>query len=126
MATPGWPNNVPYAPQRDAYAMSKRWQDLLVSEVEDGPRRQRRTNTGQWSQHSYSIRMTLAQYETFDAFVALTLGAGAARFTMPVGRLGAPKPWPAKLAYIEGGQFTAKAEAVGYVMVSFVLNVLDW
>lgn len=122
---PSYPTGLPYAPERSTYEVSRRHQGLVTTEMEDG-NRQRSSATAAWSEHAYVIVMTDAQFELFDRFVMQTLGKGASRFYMPVGRNNQPRPWGLKLAYIKGGDFSTKPHALGKVSVAFVLSVLDW
>lgn len=126
MAVSSWPAGLPYVPQLESYDVASRYPALLATEMEEGPSRQRRSSRAAWSQHSYQIVFTRAEFEIADAFVVNTLSNGAARFMMPVGRLQDAEPWPPKLVYIEKGEWKPKPFADGMVIVSFTLNVLDW
>lgn len=126
MALPTYPTTLPYVPLQDPYQVSQRHPALTVTEMEDGPKRQRASASGDWSQHVYQIVLTEAEFQAFDSFVQDTLVRGASRFWMPVGRFSQPRPWGLKMVYLEGGAFTVKYFATGYVSVSFTLNVLSW
>lgn len=126
MPIPVWPAAVPSIPEREAYAVPKRFPSLASTEMEEGPKRQRRSTFAVWSQHGYQLVMEEAEYNVLDAFIQNDLAHGSLRFMMPVGRFSETPPRQC-LAYIENGEVTVKPHSgLGMVVVSFTLNILNW
>lgn len=125
MATLTFPTGIEYELSRDAYALESRYADAETTEMEDGPERQMPRASATWATVPVSILMTTESYPLFDDFVVRDLVKGTQRFRFPIGRFDQPNP-PLKLVYIAGGKFQAKPHALGYVLVSMTLKVLNW
>jgi hypothetical protein len=126
MTVASWPSGLPFKPAADTWKVQSRYQAPTRTEMEDGPVRQRRSNTARWTKIPYQIQMTAQEFETADNFIVNTLGDGTARFMMPIGRPYTPDPWPSKMCFIDAETWSATAFGVNDLLVSFTINVLDW
>lgn len=122
MSLPEWPASVRSTPLRDNYSITP-MQVALVTEMDDGPVRQRRRSTSDWTTISMSFVWTPVEYDNFRNFWLTSLNRGASRFTMPI--QGEQFGVANRTVYIEGGIFTAKPFGVRW-QVSFTLCVLDY
>lgn len=125
MAYLTFPANIVHELVRDSYVMASRYADAEVTEMEDGPERLMPRATATWTTVPISMVMSTEDFDRFDLFVLIDLVKGTQRFRYPLGRFDQPNP-PLKLVYILGGKFEAKPQAVGFVMVSLTLKVLNW
>jgi hypothetical protein len=125
MALAVFPTTFDYELVRDTYAMASRYADAETTEMEDGPERQMPRASATWTTIPIGIILTAEAYDVLDSFIVNTLVKGTARFQFPIGRFDQKNP-PLKMVYIVGGKFEAKPHAVGYVMVTMTLKVLNW
>jgi hypothetical protein len=126
MALPVWPA-ITYRPQSDATQVEQLLNPPTKTNVEDGPAIIRQWSSGNWTRIKYRILFTHAAFDTFYTFYKTTLGRGAQRFTMPVGRFNMADPWPNKTVFIEPDSLSGpRKSGEGHVTVDFILNVLDW
>lgn len=127
MAISTWPAGIPYIPMRDSYGVRPVAKKADVTEMEAGPDRQRATESANWSEHDYAIVMEIDEWEVLKTFLLKTLHKATARFNIPVADVESEEgPHALKMAYIPGGQFDVKPYAIGHVVLSFKLRVLDW
>jgi hypothetical protein len=83
MALPTWP--IPtYAPQQDSFSPIQRALDPLTTEFEGGNTRERSRPGDNIGSLTQTVWMTMAQHDTFVAWVKTTLNNGTARFTTMV------------------------------------------
>ncbi|WP_316214291.1 hypothetical protein [Bradyrhizobium sp. SZCCHNR2032] len=83
MALPAWPIAT-YAPQQDSFQGLQRMLDPLATAMEGGNIRQRPRPGDNVGTIKQTIWMTMAEHDTFVAWVKTTLNNGTARFTMNV------------------------------------------
>ncbi|WP_316184729.1 MULTISPECIES: hypothetical protein [unclassified Bradyrhizobium] len=83
MALPAWPIAT-YAPQQDSFRGLQRMLDPLATPMEGGNIRQRPRPGDNVGTVTQTIWMTMAEHDTFVAWVKTTLNNGTARFTMNV------------------------------------------
>ncbi|MGY3605665.1 MULTISPECIES: hypothetical protein [unclassified Bradyrhizobium] len=85
MAVPAWPvDQFPYAPDLNTVQPVTGFLDPVRTEMEGGNVRLRTRPGDNVGQVSYSIPMTKAQLDLFNAWVKTTLNNGTSRFSMPV------------------------------------------
>ena len=84
MPIPSWPAGVPYTPRRDSWRISKPFNAPDVTEFEAGNTRDRARGTVQYRTVEQTIRMSQAEFDTFDDFVLNDLVKGTLRFSMNV------------------------------------------
>ncbi len=124
MAYPLWPTTLPVIPLRDGSGPESLFQPPIETEMEDGPRRARRSSSTTWAIVNLRFRMTNAQFAVFQAFVRDTLNHGASRFTMPVWRPGATLPFPSKTVRLKDHP---SIQALGsFNLVGMTLFVRDY
>ena len=83
MALPAWPI-ANYAPQQDSFQPLQRLLDPISTDMEGGNTRERPRPGDNVGSIKQTIWMTLADHDTFVAWVKTTLNNGTARFTMNV------------------------------------------
>lgn len=83
MTLPTWPISS-YAPQQDSYGPLQRALDPIATDMEGGNTRERSRPGDNVGSLTQTIRMAMADYDTFTAWVKGTLGNGTGRFTMNV------------------------------------------
>lgn len=124
MPLPAWPG-VPYAPLRHGWSK----QPLLPpirTEMEGGNVRQRQRPGDNVAILTQTVRMSLAEFATLEAWVAAAIGQGVGQFTMQVW-LG--NAFESKTVQFEanGNSFPFAVTAVGpgAVAVAMTLRVFD-
>jgi hypothetical protein len=123
MAIPSWPAAVPSKPQSSSWSIDQHARPLLETDMDGGNVRARLQFVDVIGVTPYAILMTVAEYETFKAFMMTDLGHGAAEFTMPVYTGTA---CATKTVRIIGGANAVKMQRVGGKrLVSFSLDVRD-
>jgi len=83
MTLPTWPISN-YAPQQDSFAPLQRMLDPIATDFEGGNTRERPRPGDNVGTIKQTIQMTMADHDTFVAWVKTTLNNGTARFTMNV------------------------------------------
>lgn len=119
MPLPDWPADVPSAPQRGSFRISRPFNKPASSEFEAGNTRDRPRGTLQYRMLAMELRMSAAEFAAFDAFVSDDLAKGTKRFTMPVWNGTAMETRTVKLA---GEKFTTRQQGRA-VMVLMTLEV---
>ena len=118
MALPAYPGSLPYNPF--AWQVVESGRGNITSDMAMGNRRQRRRSTLTIATVALSIRMSIAQFESFKTFHEVTLGHGASRFTMPVWN---GRAWPTKTVQIQpDGRYTFRRMGTG-MAVNLQLDV---
>lgn len=84
MPLPTWPVDVPHVPRLDDIQPIQRVLDPIVTDMEGGNQRQRSRPGDDIGILPYTLRMTIAQFETFTTWWRTTLNNGTARFTADV------------------------------------------
>lgn len=84
MAIPAWPDGVPYRPDMNSEQPVPRYLDPIKTDMEGGNQRQRARPGDNVGMVSYTVRMTKAQFATFDDWRKNTIGGGSGRFSVPV------------------------------------------
>ncbi|MES2030837.1 MAG: hypothetical protein V4477_16780 [Pseudomonadota bacterium] len=83
MTLPAWPIST-YAPQQDSFSPIQRALDPISTDMEGGNTRERARPGDNVGSITQTIWMTMAEHDTFVAWVKSTLGNGTGRFTMMV------------------------------------------
>ncbi|MHC2251042.1 hypothetical protein ACVILK_000734 [Bradyrhizobium embrapense] len=83
MALPSWPG-VNSRPQKSGFQIQKRFLDPIATDMEGGNTRERPRPGDNVGTVVQTINLTLAEYDTFVAWVRDTLGNGSGRFTANV------------------------------------------
>ena len=78
-----WPAGVPYAPLANSF-QGTAFRAPDVTEMEDGPRRQRRRSTLTIATLRFTIRMSNAEFAIFKNWVGIMLVDGTLPFNMAV------------------------------------------
>lgn len=78
-----WPEAVPYEPLAGSFQLIP-FRPPHATDMDDGPRRRRRSTTKNIATASFTIRMENAAFDTFKAWVRDDLVDGDLDFTMQV------------------------------------------
>lgn len=125
MSYPRWPSDVRWKAQRSDYAIVAPHLPPLMTDMNGGNTRARRQFSSAIGQIRVSIKMPDIEFDVFAPWERDTLGHGASRFVVPV--YYRTQGWIDRICWFEKGTYSAVPdEAVGYMRVSFLLNVLDF
>lgn len=123
MALPAWPIAT-YAPQQDSFQPIQRSLDPLTTDFEGGNTRERSRPGDNVGTLKQTIWMTMAEHDTFVAWVLGTLNNGTARFTLNI--------WMGSSFIVKTCQFVKPGTTLTYayvstdvVAVSMTLRVYD-
>jgi hypothetical protein len=81
MPLPAWPSTVPFKPRRTEWSMPQPFLPPLATEMDGGNTRLRSRPGDNVAIVQQIIRMSVSEFNTFDAFVRGTLNNGTSRFT---------------------------------------------
>lgn len=109
MSLPAWPIAT-YVPQQDSFQPIQRSLDPLSTDFEGGNTRERSRPGDNVGMLKQTIWMTMAEHDTFVAWVLATLNNGTARFTANV--------WMGSSFLVKTCQFIKPGTTLTYAYVS--------
>ncbi|MBB3020638.1 hypothetical protein FHR70_003724 [Microvirga lupini] len=119
-----WPVSLPIEVVQDGTGIVRLTPPPIRTDMEDGPGRARRRSTTTWSDVNVRLKLTHAEFLTFQAFHRDTLNHGASRFTMPVWKPGVSAPYPEKtVMLIDEPQVD---DVIAWVYVTLPLRARDY